>query len=692
MKEPRPELPWWQRGILVAVCALVIATYSWLTLPGPWEVVTHDASDAYYNLLVQGFRAGRLSLKKAAPPGLARLSDPYDPKANVVYQAPPYRLHDLSYYKGRLYLYFGVTPALILFWPFVAVTGRYLFQSQAVTIFCALGFLASVGLLCALWRRYFAKMNVGIVAACALALGLATGVPVMLAGSDVYEVAISCGYLLTMLALGAIWCALHQPEKRSRWLAMASLLDGLAVGARPTLLLSAVILLAPVAQAWRERRQIWLPLAAATGPILLIGLGLMLYNALRFGSPFEFGWHYQLSAIREIDWQPFSPRFLWFNFQTMFLAPARWGCRFPFVQEISMPPRPAGYGTIGGQFGVLSNTPVVWLALAAPLAWRSLVGSAASGLRWFVIAVSLLFGINALTLCLFSGANVRYEVEFLPALVLLAVVGIFGLQRTLSDRPRTRLGLAARWAWGFLLGFSVAFNLLSSIQHRAQGQHVLGYNLAMSGRMQEAIAHFEQALRINPDHVDARYGLGKALLQTGRVHEAIEQYQQALRLMPESAVLRCSLGNALSQAGQVTGAMQQYDQAIRIQPACAEAHYGLGMLYYRTNRLNDAEREYRAALRCNNRMPEAYFDLGLVYEAQGKRAPAAAAYRDALRINPDYAYAHNNLANLLAEDGKLAEAIQHYRQALDADPKLGTARDNLKILLRCTRDSENNVP
>ena len=174
---------------------------------------------------------------------------------------------DLSYYKGRLYLYFGVTPALILFWPFAALTGHYLFSRQAVAIFCVIGFLASVGLLRALWRRYFAEVSVGVVVACVLALGLATGVPVMLPRSDVYEVAISCGYMLTMLALAAIWCALHEPERRCRWLAAASVAYGLAVGARPNLLFSAVILLVPVAQAWREQRPRKLSaLMAAIGP------------------------------------------------------------------------------------------------------------------------------------------------------------------------------------------------------------------------------------------------------------------------------------------------------------------------------------------------------------------------------------------------------------------------------------------
>ena len=341
---------WMQCGVLGAVCALVIGVYAYAAHSGSLESLSLNAADTYYNLLVQGFRAGQLSLKKEVPPGLAQLADPYDPTANALYRSASYRMLDMSYYKGRLYLYFGVTPALILFWPFVALTGHYLFHRQAVAIFCALGFLASVGLLRALWRRYFAEVSVGVVAACALALGLATGVPVLLPRSDVYEVAISCGYMLTMLALGAIWCALHEPERRCRWLAAASVAYGLAVGARPSLLFGAVILLVPVVQAWRERRPIWALLMAATGPIMLIGLGLMLYNALRFDNPFEFGWRYQLAADRQDTRQYFSLHYLWFNFRVYFLEPARWSGRFPFVHEIAVPPLPAGHGEVETSF------------------------------------------------------------------------------------------------------------------------------------------------------------------------------------------------------------------------------------------------------------------------------------------------------------------------------------------------------
>jgi tetratricopeptide (TPR) repeat protein len=516
-------------GSLAAVCVLVLGVYAYAAQSGMMESLTLKAADTYYNLLVQGFQAGQLSLNKEAPPGLAQLADPYDPAANAPYRSTPYGVHDMSYYHGKLYLYFGVTPALILFWPYVALTGHYLFHRQAVAIFCAIGFLASAGLLYDLWRRYFAEVSVGVVAACALALGLATGLPVFVSGAEFYQVPISCGYMLTMLALAAIWCAWHEPERKCRWLAVASVAYGLAVGARPILLFGAVILLVPVVQVWRKRRQIWPEVLAATGPILLIGLGLMFYNARRFDSPFEFGQHYQLAGQRQVTQQNFALRYLWFNFRVYFLEPVRWSSRFPFVGEIVAPPVPPGHGTVERPFGVLTNIPLVWLALAVPLAWRGRLAEA-KRLRWFIMVVALLFGICALSICLFRGANGRYEVEFLPALLLLAVVGIFGLERALADWPAWRRGV--RWGWGLLLGFSVAFNLLGTVEYHARMHNDLGVVMGQGGRIQEAIGHFEDALRIAPEYDEAHYNLGVALEQAGRSQEAIKQYEQVLRITP----------------------------------------------------------------------------------------------------------------------------------------------------------------
>ncbi len=629
---------------LAGVCALVVGMYAYTAPLGKLESSLSNPADAYYNLLVQGFRDGHLSLKKDVPPGLMRLADPYNPTTNERYRRGFAGVHDLSLYKGRLYLYFGVTPALILFWPFVALTGHYLSHRLAVLVFCTVGFLASVGVLYAMWRRYFSEVSVWVVTAGALALGLATVVPVMLPRAAYNEVAISCGYMLTMLAVGAIWGALHKPERRCWWLAAASLAYGLAVGARPTLLFGGFILLAPVIQAWREGRPVWTLLVAAITPIALIGSGVLLYNELRFDSPLEFGLHYQLARVPSMTHQFFHARFFWFNFRVYFLEPAHWSSRFPFVHDITVPPLPVGQAQVEHPFGLLTNIPLVWLALAVPLAWRHRPGREASTLRWFATAMAWLFVACALPLGFFSNAIIRFEVDYAPTLVLLAVIGILSLERALAPTPTSKSGQAAesglvtrpvwrraaRCGWGVLLGFSVAFNLLAGVQYYAEAHYNLGIDLGLAGRIPEAIAQYVQALRINPDFPEARYSLGTALAQTGKIEEAIAQYEQALRAKPDFAEAHYSLGTALAQTGKIEEAIAQYEQALRARPDFAEAHYSLGIALYQT----------------------------------GKREEAMEHYEQALRIDPDSPEAHNNLALALTDAGRIPEAITHLQEAL----------------------------
>jgi len=716
---------------LIVACVLAIGMYAYTAPLGRLESSILNPADSYYNLLVQGFRDGHLSVRKEVPTGFARLPDPYDPDANRSYRGLPYGLSDLSYYKGHLYLYFGVTPALILFWPFVALTGHYLFGRTAATVFCSVGIIASLGLLRALRRRYFPEVGVGVVVACALALSLATAVPTLLPQSDIYQVAISCGYMLTMLALGGIWCALHEtePRKRSGWLAAASVAYGLAVGARPSLVFGAVILLVPVIYAWRERQPTWAALIAATVPIMLIGLGLMLYNFLRFENPFEFGVRYQLGGQRQVTVQFFRPSYLWFNFRVYFLEPVRWKTHFPFERGIAVPPMPKDYNGVTDAFGILANTPVVWLALAVPLAWRDRSSKTISGLYRFVVGTALLFCICAAVMCMFVGANSRYEVDFLPELMMLAVIGILSLEYAsmtpgawLASHPAWRR--AARCGWGVLLGFSIAFNLLLSAENYTHAGCSLGTMLALNGRVTEAIRVFESSLRIEPDYADGHNNLGIALWQAGKRSEAIREYEYALRLNPDFADVHVILGTALVQMdkpeeaiphyeealqiytngsssvfkygvaaanvdignvllaqGKVPDAAAHYEEALRFNPDNVEAHYNLGAALIKLSRLEEAIRHCEEALRIDANCTAAHVNLGNALLAQGKMQEAMAHYEEALRINPDDAQAHSDLGNAFLAQGRTQDAIIPYEEALRINPNDPEIHYNLGIAL-----------
>ena len=112
-------------------------------------------------------------------------------------------------------------------------------------------------------------------------------------------------------------------------------------------------------------------------------------------------------------------------------------------------------------------------------------GGEVSVLRWFVAAVFLLFVTCALTLCLFFSASSSYESDFLPALMLLAVIGILGLERALAGLPVWRR--IARWGWCLLLACSVAFNSLASIEAHATANYFAANSLLYQRRGDEAI-------------------------------------------------------------------------------------------------------------------------------------------------------------------------------------------------------------
>jgi len=565
-----------ENAVFGLVCALVIGIFAWSAESGFQELSSPRAEDSYYNLLVKGFRSGQLNVEREAPPGLSQLADPYDPASNASYVWDAHHFsYEMSYYKGKLYLYFGVTPAVVLFWPYVLLTGHYLLHRNAVVIFFTLGFLAAAGLLRAIWRRYFPEVSILAATAGILALGLATGILLTLSSCDVYDVAKSCGFAFTMLALAAIWYAFHEPKRQALWLLLASLAYGLAIGSRPSLLFGGIILLIPVARAWqvatvpRSGRRFGLLLAAAAGPTILIGLGLMVYNALRFDNPFEFGWHYQLTSYNQKAAHQFGVDYLWFNFRFYFLQCMQWGSRFPFLQTVLPPPSPTGFWGVGEPYsGILINYPLVWMALAAPLAWRGRPLGEISTLRWFVAAVFLLFVICALTMCLFFAASSRYEVEFLPVLMLLAVIGIFSLERILAGSPvwlRT-----TRVIWGLLLACSLAFNLLAGVESHASANYLVGNSFLHQGRIDEAVERYQKALSLEPESATYQIGLGVAYGQIGRLDEAIVLLQKALVIKPNNAEAQYDLGVNLLLAGRGNEALVHLQKALAIEPDLPE--------------------------------------------------------------------------------------------------------------------------
>ncbi len=94
----------------------------------------------------------------------------------------------------------------------------------------------------------------------------------------------------------------------------------------------------------------------------------------------------------------------------------------------------------------------------------------------------------------------------------------------------------------------------------------LGVALFCEGRIEDAIHHYTQALRIKPNFADAHNNIGVALVALGKYEEAIRHYREALRVRPNDAGTYNNIGVALAAQGDYDGAIDHYSAALRIRP------------------------------------------------------------------------------------------------------------------------------
>ncbi len=211
--------------------------------------------------------------------------------------------------------------------------------------------------------------------------------------------------------------------------------------------------------------------------------------------------------------------------------------------------------------------------------------------------------------------------------------------------------------------------------------HNLGYALSAQGKLDEAVAEYREAIRLQPDLALAHSNLGNALAGQGKVDEAVAEYRTAIRLQPDFAAAHNALGDALADQGKVDEAVAEYRTVIRLQPDLANAHYNLGIALAAQGKVDEAIAEYRTAIRLQPDHAEAHDNLGNALR-QGKEDEAIAEYRTAIRLRPDDANAHYNLGGALSAQGKVDEAVAEYRTAIRLKPDYAEAHCNLGQLLR----------
>ncbi len=198
----------------------------------------------------------------------------------------------------------------------------------------------------------------------------------------------------------------------------------------------------------------------------------------------------------------------------------------------------------------------------------------------------------------------------------------------------------------------------------------IGEIYVMQGKMAEAIAACQNAIKLQPNLAAAYKNLGNALQAGGKIDEAIRAYTKAVEIDPQFAEAYANLGSMLGMQGQMEKAIPYFQKAIAIKPSIGAVHWNLGNALNKIKRVEEAIACWQKAAECNPQQfsAEAINDRGSMCAQQGKFAEAIDNYQRAIQIKPDFALGYINLGTLLQKEGRIDDAIAQFNKALELKP------------------------
>ena len=428
-----------------ACLILVTLIYFWILTGGDWRAWPQDQK--YYDQLATAFTNGHLYLNIKPDPELLKLPDPYQ---NSILRKKIAFLWDTSLYQGKIYLYWGPVPALLLAFIKPIYNGKVNNSSLAFFFSCG-QLISSFFVIKVVREKIFKTMPIWTVALAIFLVGLVYPIPSMLHAPGAYEAAIMSGQFFLMLGLYWVYKAIVI-DGISKWkLTLAGLSWALAVGCRATLVVPIAFLVSltilEIIQRHKMKADIsrmWLTIFAFGLPLALGAILYGWYNYSRFGSPLESGLRYQLTVenLHEYYNLVFSMSYIHSNLHNYLLNPFKVIPAFPFISMqpgkdllASGAPHELYLYRIREITGLLYSFPYILFA-AIPIIATSIIEfkkishkpinqSESSALIFLVKSLAGAFLLAFLALQPFFSTAMRYLDDSVPSLVLLSIIGFW---------------------------------------------------------------------------------------------------------------------------------------------------------------------------------------------------------------------------------------------------------------------------
>ncbi|MBD2503090.1 tetratricopeptide repeat protein [Anabaena azotica] len=196
-----------------------------------------------------------------------------------------------------------------------------------------------------------------------------------------------------------------------------------------------------------------------------------------------------------------------------------------------------------------------------------------------------------------------------------------------------------------------------------------GDNLFSQKRYEEAIAYYEQAVKIQANDAVAWFKLGLTLAKLKRFKDAIKSYNQAIKIQPDYHQAWCDLGVAFGNIRRHKEAFAAFDKATQVKPDDGVAWLNRGLALIELEEYEDAIASFDKALQFPPNSPKIWDKRGYCLVRLGLDDEAIIAFDKALEIKSDYASAYYNKAACYALQREVNLALANLQQAIIINPR-----------------------
>ena len=176
----------------------------------------------------------------------------------------------------------------------------------------------------------------------------------------------------------------------------------------------------------------------------------------------------------------------------------------------------------------------------------------------------------------------------------------------------------------------------------AQTHFAAGQLSETQGNLKNAVDQYQQALKLDPNHLGSLYRLGVIYAEVKDFPSSIAIWQRYITATNNAPYAYGNLGYCYELAGMPKEAVATYQKGIALDYKNGPCRANYGLMLARQNKIQEAVRIWTPALTD----AQIHYNLASIYQTNGRKAEAKAEYERALACDPTLEDARSKIAQL----------------------------------------------